>query len=50
MVFKDDTLLEMARVQPRSLEKMLDISGVGAKKLEQYGEEFLGVIVNLSST
>lgn len=46
MVFKDDTLLEMARVKPASLEKMLDISGVGAKKLEQYGEDFLGVILD----
>ena len=47
MVFKDDTLLEMARVKPASLEKMLDISGVGTKKLEQYGERFLEVINQL---
>lgn len=44
IVFPDRTLIEMAKTQPKSLEAMSRITGVGAKKLEQYGQTFLEVI------
>ncbi len=44
VIFPDRTLMEMARVRPGSLDEMLGISGIGAKKLERYGSIFLEVI------
>ena len=44
VIFPDRTLIEMARLRPASLDQMARISGVGAKKLESYGEAFLAVI------
>ena len=40
----DRTLIEMAEKRPESLDAMARINGVGAKKLERYGAEFLSVI------
>ncbi len=44
VVFGDASLLEMARQLPRSLSQMAQIKGVGAAKLEQFGERFLAAI------
>ncbi|PFG61648.1 ATP-dependent DNA helicase RecQ [Thioclava sp. ES.031] len=44
VVFTDRTLIEMAEKRPGTLDEMAGISGVGAKKLESYGTEFLEVI------
>ncbi|WP_118134382.1 DNA helicase RecQ [Oceanicella sp. SM1341] len=44
VVFPDATLIEMASKKPATLDEMARISGVGAKKLERYGTEFLSVI------
>ncbi|MEQ8895901.1 MAG: DNA helicase RecQ [Roseovarius sp.] len=44
IVFNDRTLIEMAERRPQTLDDMARISGVGAKKLEQYGAGFLEVI------
>jgi len=44
MIFHDSTLKEMASYFPISKESMLMIKGVGAKKYESYGEEFLSII------
>jgi ATP-dependent DNA helicase RecQ len=44
MIFPDKTLIEMAETRPQSLDDMARIGGVGAKKLERYGAEFLSVI------
>ena len=44
IVFNDRTLIEMAERRPQTLDDMARISGVGAKKLEQYGAAFLEVI------
>ncbi|WP_353473586.1 DNA helicase RecQ [Salipiger sp. H15] len=44
MIFPDRTLIEMAERRPETLDQMGAISGVGAKKLERYGAEFLSVI------
>ncbi len=44
VIFPDSTLLEMLRSQPRSLDEMARVSGVGARKLERYGDAFLQVL------
>ncbi len=44
VIFPDRTLIEMAETRPQTLDDMARISGVGAKKLESYGEAFLSVI------
>jgi ATP-dependent DNA helicase RecQ len=44
VVFHDAALAEMARLAPDSLDALGAISGVGAKKLEAYGEEILRVV------
>ena len=44
VVFTDATLQHMARFRPTTEEHFLAISGVGTKKLQQYGEAFLAVI------
>ncbi|OIQ28519.1 MAG: ATP-dependent DNA helicase RecQ [Bacteroidetes bacterium MedPE-SWsnd-G2] len=41
LVFNDATLKEIERVRPESDEEFLSISGVGQRKLEVYGDEFL---------
>ncbi|TAK92268.1 MAG: DNA helicase RecQ [Aquabacterium sp.] len=44
VVFHDATLADMARISPQSLGELGSISGVGAKKLEAYGEQLLAVL------
>jgi ATP-dependent DNA helicase RecQ len=44
VVFNDATLREMAAFRPETLSGLGQISGVGAKKLETYGEDFLAAI------
>jgi len=44
VIFPDRTLIEMAEKRPMSLDDMARIGGVGAKKLERYGDIFLEVI------
>ncbi|ANH69873.1 DNA helicase RecQ [Mitsuaria sp. 7] len=44
VIFQNVTLAELARVQPTSLDEMSGISGIGAKKLEAYGEALLRVL------
>jgi ATP-dependent DNA helicase RecQ len=44
VVFHDATLLQMAQRAPTTLEALAGISGVGAKKLDAYGEALLRVL------
>ena len=44
VIFPDSTLLEMLREQPTSMAEMARVSGVGARKLERYGQAFLEVL------
>lgn len=44
VIFPDRTLIEMAEKRPVTLDDMARIGGVGAKKLERYGDTFLEVI------
>jgi ATP-dependent DNA helicase RecQ len=43
-VFHDATLQEIARLRPASLDGLRGISGIGATKLERYGEPLLRVV------
>ena len=44
VIFHDATLLAMLRERPQSLRELGAISGVGERKLERYGEDFLGLL------
>jgi ATP-dependent DNA helicase RecQ len=44
IVFNDKTLIEMAERRPKDLDEMASVGGVGAKKLERYGQAFLSVV------
>lgn len=49
MVFSDATLQQMARLRPRNADELLQVSGVGQKKLKQYGDAFLQEIADYLS-
>ena len=44
VIFSDATLNDMCRKMPLTDDEFLSVSGVGANKLEKYGEEFLSVL------
>jgi ATP-dependent DNA helicase RecQ len=44
VVFHDRTLLELAASKPRDLEGLSQVGGIGAAKLERYGEAVLAVL------
>jgi ATP-dependent DNA helicase RecQ len=44
VIFHDATLHEIARIRPGTLNELGRISGVGAKKLEAYGAEIVGMV------
>lgn len=44
MVFSDKALRGMCRLRPRTRDELLDVSGVGEKKADDFGERFLGEI------
>jgi ATP-dependent DNA helicase RecQ len=44
LIFSDKTLKHLASDKPHDKASMLEVNGVGEKKFEQYGEEFLEVI------
>ncbi len=45
LVFSDATLKAMERARPMSENELLEISGVGQRKLEVYGDEFIAEIL-----
>lgn len=44
VIFHDSTLRSIALLNPTSADQLSAVSGIGAKKLEAYGEEVLAVI------
>jgi len=44
VIFHDKTLQDMVLMKPETMEHMAMLHGVGASKLEKYGQVFLGVI------
>jgi len=47
VIFHDSTLAEMVRHRPRTLAEFAQLSGVGVRKLEQYGRIFLNVVAEV---
>ena len=43
VVFHDSTLEAIAAIRPKALDDLRNISGIGAKKLERYGEALLAI-------
>jgi ATP-dependent DNA helicase RecQ len=48
VVCQDYTLLEMAAVKPRTLDDLLEIKGMGEKRVQKYGRYFLDLIAGRS--
>ncbi len=48
VIFHDATLMEMVQARPTDLDELAELPGVGARKLERYGEYFLDVITTYS--
>ncbi len=46
VIFHDATLMEMVAQRPQTLNAMSAISGVGERKLNAYGQEFLEVLLS----
>ena len=46
VVFHDSTLREMAKAKPQSLSALLHVPGVGARKAEDFGQQFLDAIAS----
>lgn len=44
LIFNNATLEDMCRKRPVSMEDLLEVSGVGEKKAERYGQAFLDAI------
>ena len=44
MVFNDRTLEDLIRVRPARLEDLLEVYGMGARKLDRYGSALLAVL------
>ena len=50
VIFHDTTLFDMLERKPQTLDELAGVSGVGAAKLEKYGEIFLAAIARLNQT
>ena len=46
IIFSDAALADMCKKLPTNREEFLNVSGVGKRKLEQYGDDFIEVIKN----
>lgn len=46
MVFGDSTLKELSSRMPVDKEQMLEVSGVGERKYDKYGQQFIEKIIN----
>ena len=44
MIFTNATLEDMAARQPKTMEQLLTVSGVGSAKAQRYGKRFLKVL------
>ena len=44
VILHDATLAEIARRRPRAISRTRGITGIGAKKLERYGDELVALV------
>lgn len=49
VIFPDRTLIEIAEKRPQNLDQMIQISGIGTKKLERFGQIFLQVVTGAAT-
>ena len=49
VIFHDASLREIARAMPVSLDELRNVSGVGEKKLESYGEQITALVIELQA-
>jgi ATP-dependent DNA helicase RecQ len=49
VIFHDATLREIARAMPVTLDELRQVSGVGEKKLETYGEQLIALVSGLEA-
>jgi ATP-dependent DNA helicase RecQ len=50
VIFHDATLIQMVESRPGTPEEMLGLTGVGKKKADRYGEEFIRLLAAFPST
>ena len=50
VIFHDATLAEIARNDPDSIEDLRQIPGIGARKLDRFGDELLEVVAPISAS
>ena len=48
VIFHDTTLFDMLERRPSTLEELAEVSGVGAAKLEKYGDVFLQALRSIN--
>jgi ATP-dependent DNA helicase RecQ len=48
VIFHDATMREIAKMKPASLDDLRNVSGVGEKKLETYGDEIVALIAEMA--
>lgn len=46
MIFKDATLVEIVENKPMTVTQLQEISGIGEKKIQNYGDEVLKIVEN----
>lgn len=44
IIFSDTSLIAISNSRPKTLDELLEIRGVGAKKIEAYGKELLNIV------
>ena len=44
VIFHDSVLRDMCGLRPQTLDELGELPGIGARKLDEYGEDFLDVI------
>lgn len=49
LIFQDTILADLSTTRPKTLEALSRIQGIGEKKLERYGKDFLAIILRQST-
>ncbi|MNP07465.1 ATP-dependent DNA helicase RecQ [compost metagenome] len=44
ILFSDKTLIEIANRKPKSFEQLLEIQGIGERKIKNYGRDILNIV------
>ena len=47
VIFHDATMREIAKMKPASIDELRNVSGVGERKLESYGQEIVSLIADM---